>query len=108
MPLGQVVARPRLLEDEVVRPEQLPEGTRTDRVSRPRLEVHQDRARNVTATRGLVVVDLDALELEVRVAVVGTRRVDPLLVGDDFPELGADLIAALAALDMDDLTHFDL
>jgi hypothetical protein len=28
-----------------------------------------------------------------------------VLVGDDLPELGADLVAALAALHVDDLTH---
>ena len=28
-----------------------------------------------------------------------------MLVGDDLPELGADLVAALAALDVDDLAH---
>ena len=43
--------------------------------------------------------------VEVRVAVVGAGRVDAMLVGDDLPELGADLVAALASLDVDDLTH---
>lgn len=33
-----------------------------------------------------------------------TRRVDAMLVGDDLPELGTDLVAALAALDVHDLT----
>jgi hypothetical protein len=28
-----------------------------------------------------------------------------VLVADDFPELGTDLVTALAALDMNDLTH---
>jgi hypothetical protein len=27
-----------------------------------------------------------------------------MLIGDDLPELGADLVAALASLDVDDLT----
>ena len=61
--------------------------------------------RNVVAAGRLVVVDVDALELEVRVAVVRARGVDAVLVGDDLPELGADLVAALASLDVDDLTH---
>jgi hypothetical protein len=29
-----------------------------------------------------------------------------VLVGDDFPELGADLVAALASLDVDDFSHW--
>ena len=28
-----------------------------------------------------------------------------MLVGDDLPELGADLVAALASLDVNDLAH---
>ena len=28
-----------------------------------------------------------------------------VLVGDDLPELGTDLVAALASLDVDDLAH---
>jgi hypothetical protein len=31
-----------------------------------------------------------------------------VLVGDDLPELGTDLVAALTTLDADELTHFDL
>ena len=103
--LGPVVARARLAEDKVVRAEELAEGARADGVHGAGLEVHEDGARHVAAARRLVVVDVDALELEVRVAVVRARRVDAVLVGDDLPELGADLVAALAALDVDDLAH---
>jgi hypothetical protein len=37
---------------------------------------------------GYSLVDIDALELQVRVAHVGTSAVDAVLVGEDFPELG--------------------
>ena len=79
--LGPVVARARLAEDEVVRAEELAEGAGADGVHGAGLEVHEDGARHVAAARRLVVVDVDALELEVRVAVVGARRVDAVLVG---------------------------
>ena len=38
-------------------------------------------------------------------AVVGAGRVDAVLIGDDLPELGADLVATLAALDSNYLAH---
>jgi len=38
-------------------------------------------------TSGLVVVDVDTLELQVRVAVVGPCRVDTVFVRDHLPEL---------------------
>ena len=48
---------------------------------------------------------VDALELKVRVAVVRTRGVNTVLITDHLPELRADLVAALAALDVHELTH---
>ena len=61
------------------------------------LQVHQHGARHVAAPRGLVEVDVDALQLQVRVTVVGARGVDAMLIGDDLPKLRADLVAALAS-----------
>ena len=34
---------------------------------------------------GLIEVDVDALQLEVRVSVVGAGGVDSVLIGDDLP-----------------------
>jgi hypothetical protein len=62
-----------------------PEVTRLDRRSTSTLE---DRA--------------GALRKQHTLGGVGIRTV---LVGDDLPELGADLVAALAALHVDDLAH---
>eukprot|EP00962_Isochrysis_galbana_P009216 scaffold2575_cov101-Isochrysis_galbana.AAC.1 len=103
--LGPVVAGARLAEDKVVRAEDLAKGARADRVHGARLEVHQDGAGHVAAARRLVVVHVDALQLEVRVAVVGAGGVDAMLIRDNLPEFSADLVAALASLDGDDLTH---
>ena len=38
-------------------------------------------------TCGLIVIDIDALELQIGVAVVGAGRVDTVLVRDHLPEL---------------------
>ena len=40
-----------------------------------------------------------------RVAVVRAGGVDAVLIGDNLPELGADLVAALAGLDVNELAH---
>ena len=65
------------------------------------------RENRLLTTGSLVEVDVDALELEVGVTVVGAGGVNAVFVGDDFPELGADLVAALAGLDVDDFSHGD-
>ena len=88
-----------LAEDEVVRAEELTEGTSANGVHGTRLQIHQDSAGHVATASGLVVVHVDPLQLEVGVAMVGTGRVDTVLVGADLPELGADLVTALAGLD---------
>merc|ERR1719377_314336 len=103
--LRPVVASPRLSEDEVVGTEELTERPGANRVHGTRLQIHEDRTRDVAAAGGLVVVHVDALELQVRVTVVRPRRVDTVLVTDHLPELRADLVAALAALDVHELTH---
>jgi hypothetical protein len=103
--LGPVVTGTGLTEDEVVGSEELTEGTSTDGVHGAGLEVHKDSAGDVTATGSLVVVNVDALELEVRVSMVRASWVNTMLIRDDFPELGTNLVAALATLDMNDLTH---
>ena len=41
----------------------------------------------VSLTSGLVVVDVDPLQLEVGVAMVGSGGVDSVLVRDHLPEL---------------------
>ena len=103
--LGPVVTGAGLAEDKVVGAEELTEWAGTDGVHGTGLEVHQDGAGHVATAGGLVVVHVDALQLEVGVTVVGAGGVDTVLVGDDLPELGTDLVTALASLDVDDLTH---
>jgi len=103
--LGPVVTGTGLSEDEVVGAEELAEGTGADGVHGAGLEVHEDGSGHVAAAGGFVVVDVDALELEVGVSVVGAGGVNAVFVGNDFPELGNDLVTALAALDVDNFSH---
>merc|ERR1719313_3109127 len=105
MSLGPVISCPSLSEYEVIRTEELPERPGTDRIHGSRFQVHEDGAGNVTAAGGLVVVHVDALKLQIRVSVVRTGRVDTVLIADHLPELRTDLVAALAALDVNELTH---
>jgi len=103
--LGPVVTGAGLTEDKVVWSEDLTEWTTSNRVHGAWLEVDEDGSWHILAAGGLVVVDVDSLELEVRVAVVGSGWVDSVFVGDDLPELGSDLVTALAGLKVDDLSH---
>jgi len=103
--LGPVVTSTGLSEDEVVWSEELTEWAGSDGVHGTWLKIHKDGSWDVTATSGFVVVDVDSLELEVRVSVVGTGWVNTVLIGDDFPELGTDLVTALSSLDVNDFSH---
>ena len=44
------------------------------------------------------LVDIDSLELQVAGTLVGTAWVDSMLVGEDLPELGTDLVTTLTGL----------
>ena len=85
--LGPVVAGAALSEHEVVGAEDLTEGAGPHAVHGAGLQVHEDGPGHVLAATGLVVVDIDPLELEIRVAMIGASGVNTVLVGDDFPKL---------------------
>ena len=87
MTLGPVVAGPGLAKHEVVRSEDLAEGAGPHAVHGAGLQVHQHGPGHVLAATGLIVVDVDPLELEVRGPSIGPSWVDAVLIGDDFPEL---------------------
>ena len=104
---GPVIAGAGLAEDEVIGAEDFAEGARSDGVHRPRLQIHQHRAWHVPPPGRLVVVHVYALQPVVRV-VAGDELpggVHAVLVADHLPELGPDLVAALASLDVKDLSH---
>jgi len=104
--LGPVVTSTILAEHEVIGAEKLAEGTGTDRVHGSGLQIHEDGTGNISATGGLIEVHVDALQLKIGIAVVGAGWVNTVLVGDNLPKLGADLVAALACLNVNDFSHF--
>jgi len=100
MTLGPVVTSTSLTEDEVVGSEELTEWAGSDRVHRSWLKIHENGSWDESTTGSLVIVDVDSLKLEVRVTMIGTGWVDTVLIRDDFPEFGTDLVTALTSLDV--------
>eukprot|EP00126_Sphaerothecum_destruens_P000258 Sdes_comp10306_c0_seq1m1941 len=105
MTFGPVVSGTGLSEHKVVWAKELTKGTSTDRVHGSWLKIHKDSSGNILSTSSLVIVDIDTFQLEVRVSVVSTSGVNSVLVGDDFPKLGTDLVTALTCLNVNNLTH---
>jgi len=105
MSLGPVVTGTGLSEDEVIWSEELSEWSGSDGVHGSWLKIHKDGSWDVSTTGGFVIVDVDSLELEIGITVIGTGWVNTVLVGDDLPELGTDLVTALSALNMNDFSH---
>mmetsp|Transcript_18233 Transcript_18233/g.32229 ORF Transcript_18233/g.32229 Transcript_18233/m.32229 type:complete len:542 (+) Transcript_18233:1550-3175(+) len=107
MSLGPVVTSSGLSKYKVVGAKELSKGSCAYRVHGSGLEIHQDRAGHVASAGCLVKVYVDALQLEVRVAMVRTGGVDSVLVRDNLPELGTNLVTTLATLNVNDLAHLD-
>ena len=105
MTLGPVVTGTSLSEDEVVWSEELTEWSSSDGVHGSWFEIHEDCSWDVSTSGSFVIVDVDSLELEIGVTVVGTGWVNSVFVGDDFPEFGTDLVTALTTLDVNDFSH---
>ena len=103
--LGPVVSGSGLTEDEVVRSEKLTEGSSSDGVHGSWFKIHKDGSWDVSSSSGLIVVDVDSLQLKVGVSVVGAGGVNTVFIGDDLPEFGTDLVTTLPSLDVDNLSH---
>jgi hypothetical protein len=101
-----VISGSSLSEDEVIRSEELTERSGSDGVHGSWLEIHEDGTRDITTSGGFVEVNVDSLELEIGVSVVGSSGIDSVFIRDDFPELGTDLVTALTALNVNDFSHF--
>jgi len=65
MTLGPVVTGSTLSEDEVVWSEELTEWSSSDGVHCAGLQVHEDGSGDITTSSGLVVINVDSLELEI-------------------------------------------
>mmetsp|Transcript_155898 Transcript_155898/g.498249 ORF Transcript_155898/g.498249 Transcript_155898/m.498249 type:complete len:309 (+) Transcript_155898:166-1092(+) len=105
MSFRPIVTRAGLSKDEIVGAEKLTERTGSDAVHGARLESHEDGARHIAATGGFVKIYVDALKLKVGISMIRSRGINTMFIGNHLPELRADLIAALASLDVHQLTH---
>jgi hypothetical protein len=103
--LGPVVTGTSLAEDEVVWSEELTEWASSDGVHGSWLKIHKDGSWDVSSTGGFVEIDVDSFQLKIGVSVVGSCWVNTVFVGNDFPELGTDLVTALTTLDVNDFSH---
>ena len=112
--LGIVALRPAisgatLAVLEEVRVEEVAGRAAANGVEHARLQVGQDRARHVPAAHCFVEVDVDSFEAEiVRLGcsfVSACSWADSVLLAHGFPELVADLVAALSGLDAHDFSH---
>merc|ERR1719161_853912 len=100
-----VVTGTGLAKDKVIRTEKLTKWSCADTIHGAWLQIHQDGTGDVTATGCFVEVHVDTFKLQIRVAVVGAGRIDSVFIRNHFPELGTNLVAALASLDVHELTH---
>jgi hypothetical protein len=95
-----IVTSTSLSENEVIGSEELTEWSGSYRVHCSWFEIHKDSSWDESTTGSFVIVDVDSLKLEVGVTVVGTSWVDTVLIGDNFPEFGTDLVTTLTSLDV--------
>ena len=90
--LSPVIASSALSKNKIIRSENLTKWTGSDTVHGSGLEINKDGSGNIFAAAGLVVVNVDPLQLEVGVPMVGSGGVDAVLIGDNLPELKKKII----------------
>lgn len=82
-----LLTRSRLAVHKVVGPKELTHGRLTHRVHGAWLQIDEHCAWHILAAACLVVVDIDALMLQIRLAMIVAIGIDAVFVRDDFPEL---------------------
>uniref|UniRef100_A0A2P2J4Q6 Uncharacterized protein n=1 Tax=Rhizophora mucronata TaxID=61149 RepID=A0A2P2J4Q6_RHIMU len=105
MPFSPVVSRTGLSENKIVRPKNLAIGACPDSIHSARLKVHEDSPWYIPATVCLIVINVDSLKLDIGITLVTSGGLDVVLCADNLPELGPNLVATLASLDMKNFTH---
>ena len=119
-----------LTKNEIIRPKYLPKRSRTHRIHSARLKVDKNCTRNILATGRLIVVNVNTFQLQVGIATVRPSWIYSVFIRYDLPELhergkvrnshinnlcstgptsylGANLVAALAGLKVNYLTHHE-
>ena len=105
MALGPVVIRNRVFVHGVTRAEKLAERRRAQSADHAGLKVVEHRARNVPAALGLVVRNVNAVELRVVAATVLAFTADAVLVAHHLQRPGAHLVTTLARLHVKNLAR---
>lgn len=72
---------------KVVWSENLAIRSRPNRVHGARFQIDQNSSRHIFPSRGLIVVDLNPLDLQLWITLVQASGVHAMLIRDDFPEL---------------------
>jgi len=105
MSFGPVVTSTGLTEDEVVWSEELTEWAGSDGVHGSWFEIHKHCSWYISSTGGFIVIDVNSFKLKVRISVICSGGIDSVLVWDDLPEFGTDLVTALTCLYVYDFSH---
>merc|ERR1719347_1719276 len=107
VPLGPVVTSSGLTKHEVVWSEQLTVRAGPDTVHSPWLQVNQDSPWDILSTPCLIVVNINSLQLEIRLSLIRPSGIDTVLVANDLPKLCPDLVSTLTGLYVNNFPHCD-
>ncbi|KAF5785652.1 hypothetical protein HanXRQr2_Chr10g0431051 [Helianthus annuus] len=103
--LSPVVSSTGLAENKVIGTKDLTVRTRSEAVHGTRLKIHEHGPWNVSPATSFVVINIDPLQLQIGIALVAAGGIDAVFGTDNLPELGTDLVATLASLNVKNLTH---
>mmetsp|Transcript_52658 Transcript_52658/g.60242 ORF Transcript_52658/g.60242 Transcript_52658/m.60242 type:complete len:429 (-) Transcript_52658:3488-4774(-) len=104
--LSPVISSTSLSENEVIGSEETTERSSTDGIHGSGFQVHQDGSGDISSTSSFVVENVDSLQLQIGVTMVGASGIDTMFIRNNFPELGTNLVTALSSLNVNDFSHF--
>ena len=87
MSLSPVVSSSGLAKDEVIWSENLSIRSWSYWIHGTRLKIDQYCSGNILSTRCFIIINVNALKLEIRVAIVSSSGVNTVFIGYYFPKL---------------------
>ncbi|MFS7986979.1 hypothetical protein Hanom_Chr11g01016631 [Helianthus anomalus] len=105
MTFRPIITGTGLPKHKVIRPEDLTVSSRSETVHRSWLQIHKHSAWNKPSAASLIVIHINPLELQLRISSVLSSHIDTVFCTNYLPELCSDLVSALTALNMENLTH---
>lgn len=105
MALGLVITSTRLAKNEFIGPKDMANGSKPNTTHGAKLQIHEHHLGHISSPVCFIVVHIDPLQLKIPTSIIPSSWINPMVITNDLPKLGSDLVFAPSCLYVQDLIH---